>query len=85
MNSSILSLLIFLPVMGVMGMLIVALLGKQGLIKTENKDVYKYIALAVTGVQMLLAFFLYANFDPTLSVTQSPFCLLYTSPRPRDS
>ena len=41
MNSSILSLLIFLPVMGVMGMLIVALLGKQGLMKTENKDVYK--------------------------------------------
>jgi len=77
MNSSILSLLIFLPVMGAIGMLIIAFLGKQGLMKTENKDIYKYVALVVTGVQMLLAFFLYANFDPTLPVTQSPFTVQF--------
>tara|TARA_B100000575_G_scaffold188887_1_gene152175 strand:- start:1273 stop:2862 length:1590 start_codon:yes stop_codon:yes gene_type:complete len=73
MNSSILSLLIFLPVMGATIMLLVAFLGYQKLINTENKNIYKYIALVVTGIQMLLAFFLYAKFDSTMSVVQSPF------------
>ena len=73
MNSSILSLLIFLPVFGAIGMLIVSILSNQGVIKKENKDIYKYIALVVTGVQLLLAILLYMNFDSSLSVTQSPF------------
>ena len=54
-------------------MLLVAFLGHQKLINTKNKDIYKYIALVVTGIQMLLAFFFYAKFDSTMSVVQSPF------------
>ena len=68
MDSWILSLLIFLPVAGAIGMLIVS-------VSTENKDknIYKMIALGITGVQLLLAVFLYMNFDSSLSVKDSPF------------
>ena len=68
MDSSILSLLIFLPVIGAIGMLAISTsIGK------ENKDLYKYIALGVTGLQLILAAFLYMNFDSSLSITESPF------------
>ena len=68
MDSWILSLLIFLPVAGAIGMLIASVsVGK------ENKNIYKKIALAITGIQLLLAAFLYMNFDPKLSVMDSPF------------
>ena len=73
MNSSILSLLIFLPVFGAIGMLIVSILSNQGIIKKGNKNIYKNIALVATGIQLLLAILLYINFDSSLSVTQSPF------------
>ena len=68
MDSWILSLLIFLPVAGAIGMLIVS-------VSTESKDknIYKMIALGITGVQLLLAVFLYMNFDSSLSVKDSPF------------
>ena len=68
MDSWILSLLIFLPVAGAIGMLIASVsIGK------ENKNIYKMIALAITGLQLLLAAFLYMNFDPKLAVMESPF------------
>ena len=69
MNSSILSLLIFLPVLGAVAMLIVALLINKGILNSD-KNIYKYIALGVTGVQLFFAVLLYINFDPSLSVTQ---------------
>ncbi len=68
MDSWILSLLIFLPVAGAIGMLVASTsIGK------ENKNIYKQIALVITGIQLLLAIFLYMNFDPKLSVIDSPF------------
>ena len=73
MNSSILSLLIFIPVFGALSMLIVSVLRNRGIISNQNKDLYKYIALITTGVQLLLAIILYMKFDPTLSVIESPF------------
>ena len=73
MNSSILSLLIFIPVFGALSMLIVSVLRNRGIISNQNKDLYKYIALITTGVQLFLAIILYMKFDPTLSVIESPF------------
>ena len=73
MNSSILSLLIFIPVFGALSMLIVSVLCNRGIISNQNKDLYKYIALITTGVQLLLAIILYMKFDSTLSVIDSPF------------
>ena len=73
MNSSILSLLIFIPVFGALSMLIVSVLRNRGIISNQNKDLYKYIALITTGVQLLLAIILYMKFDSTLSVIESPF------------
>jgi len=68
MNSWILSLLIFLPVAGAIGMLIASVsIGKK------DKNIYKIIALATTGLQLLFSIFLYMNFDPKLSVVDSPF------------
>ena len=53
MSSWILSLLIFLPVIGALAMLIVSTsIGK------ENKNIYKFIALGTTGVQLFLAGFI---------------------------
>ena len=68
MESSILTLLIFVPVAGAVLMLPLAILyGK------ENAHYYKWIAVITTGIQLALAWILYQNFDPTLSITESPF------------
>ena len=56
MDSWILSLLIFLPVMGALGMCVVPFSQYK-----ENKDIYKYIALGVTGLQLILTVFLYMS------------------------
>ena len=70
MESSILTLLIFLPVAGAALMLPFAkLYGK------ENSHYYKWIAAITTGIQLLLALILYKNFDPALSINESPFTL----------
>ena len=68
MESSILTLLIFLPVAGAIIMLPFAkLYGK------ENPHIYKWIALVTTSLQLLLAWVLYSNFNPAMSITESPF------------
>ena len=72
MDSWILSLLIFLPVMGALGMCVVPFSQYK-----ENKDVYKYIALGATGLQLLLATILYMKFDPSLTVIDSPFTVQF--------
>tara|TARA_B100000614_G_scaffold87832_1_gene79371 strand:- start:638 stop:2212 length:1575 start_codon:yes stop_codon:yes gene_type:complete len=68
MESWILTLLIFLPVMGVLVMCVISMSNLS-----QNKDFYKYIALFTTGIQLILSGFLYLNFDPTKSVLDSPF------------
>ena len=77
MNSSILSLLIFLPLFGALAMLVVSFLDNRGIIPKQDKGIYKYIALVATGVQLLLAIILYIKFDSTLSVTESPFTVQF--------
>ena len=74
MDSWILSLLIFLPVMGAIGMCAVPFSQYK-----ENKDVYKYIALGVTGLQLLLAIILYMKFDPSLTIDDpnNPFTVQF--------
>ena len=68
MESSILTLLIFIPVAGAVLMLPFAkLYGK------ENVHYYKWIAAITTGIQLALAWILYQNFNPALSITESPF------------
>ena len=68
MESSILTLLIFLPVAGSILMLPFSrLYGK------ENPHIFKWIALVTTLVQLLLSFVLYLNYDPLLSISESPF------------
>ena len=68
MDSLILTLLIFIPVIGAILMLPVAnLYGK------ENSHYYKWIALVATGVQFILTCVLYLKFDPTQTITNSPF------------
>ena len=68
MESSILSLLIFVPVAGAVLMLPLAILyGK------ENAHYYKWIAAIATGIQLALAWILYQNYDPALSISESPF------------
>ena len=59
MNSIILSLLIFIPVIGSIAMLVVAKAGIDG-----REELYKKIALAATGLQLLLSGILYFKFDP---------------------
>ena len=68
MNSIILSLLIFIPVIGSIVMLGVA---KSGI--DNREDLYKKIALGASGVQLLLSVVLYFKFDPLLSIMESPF------------
>ena len=68
MESWILSTLIFLPVIGVLVMCIVSMLSLD-----EDKTIYKYIALATTGIQLILSGLLYINFDPSHSVLNSPY------------
>ena len=70
MNSLILSLLIFLPVLGSVIMLIVAKSNVEG-----KEDFYKIIALGATGLQLLLSILLYFKFDPSLSIQESPFTI----------
>ncbi len=68
MESSILTLLIFLPVAGAILMLPFAkLYGK------ESPHIYKWIALVATSLQLVLAWVLYSNFNPAMSITESPF------------
>ena len=68
MDSMILTLLIFLPVFGAAIMVPVAkTMGK------ENPSIFKWIALIVTGIQFLLAIILYMGFDPTVSISASPY------------
>ena len=70
MESSILTLLIFLPVAGAALMLPFAkLYGKN------KSHYYKWIAAVTTGIQLLLTFILYQHFDPSLSINESPFTL----------
>ena len=68
MSSWILSLLIFLPVIGALAMLIASTS-----IGRKDKNIYKFIALGRTGVQLFLAAILYINFDSSLSIGDSPF------------
>ena len=59
MESSILTFLIFLPVIGAALMLPFAkLYGK------DAADYYKWIAAITTGMQLILSWILYQNFDP---------------------
>ena len=68
MDSLILTTLIFLPILGAIFMLPASkYFGK------DKPEIFKYIALITTGIQLLLSFILYMNFDPELSVSQSPF------------
>ena len=68
MDSLILTLLIFIPVIGAILMLPVAnLYGK------ENSHYYKWIALVATGVQFILTCVLYLKFDPIHTIANSPF------------
>ena len=66
MDSWILSLLIFIPVIGS-----VAMLMASNSIGKENKNIYKIIALIATGLQLILAAILYINFDPSLGIEES--------------
>jgi len=68
MDSWILSLLIFLPVMGALVMCGVSVSKLK-----DDKNTYKFIALGTTGLQLVLAVILYMGFDPSLSVLESPF------------
>jgi len=68
MDSMILTLLIFLPVFGA-----VAMLPAAKMVGKDKPNVFKWIALVVTGLQLLLAIVLYIGFDPTLSVSASPY------------
>ena len=65
MEKSILSLLIFLHVLGAILMMPVS--------KYLGKDKIKWTALVATGLQMILATWLYLNFDSSLTIEQSPF------------
>ena len=70
MESSILTLLIFIPVAGAIIMLPFAMLyGK------ENTHYYKWIAAITTGIQLALALILYQYYDPALAISDSPFTI----------
>ena len=66
MENYILTLLIFLPVLGA-----ILMLPASKYIKIDN--IVKWIAVATTGLQLLLAGWLYMIFDPTVAVMDSPF------------
>ena len=59
MESNILTILIFLPLLGVLAMFFAYMLKQEDVI-------YKYIALITTFVQLILTGWLYNNFDPNL-------------------
>ena len=60
MEQYILSLLIFIPVIGA-----ILMLPASKFIK--DKSIIKWIALIATGIQLILSIYLYNNFDPTIS------------------
>ena len=70
MNESILSLLIFIPVIGALAMLAYAQFGGK-----ENPDGFKWIAVISTGVQFLLSIWLYLNYNPSDTVLTSAFTI----------
>ena len=59
METNILSILIFFPLLGILGMFIAYML-------KQSDIVFKYIALFTTSVQLLLTVWLYFNFDPSI-------------------
>ena len=65
MENYILTLLIFVPVLGAILMLPIS--------KFYGSSNSKYVALVTTGIQLLLSIWLYFNFDSSLSVLNSPF------------
>ena len=65
MDKLILSLLIFLPVFGAILMMPVS--------KYMGKDKIKWTALVTAGLQLILAFWLYLNFNPASTIENSPF------------
>ena len=65
MDKLILSLLIFLPVFGAILMMPIS--------KYIGKDKIKWTALATAGLQLILAFWLYLNFNPASTIENSPF------------
>ena len=68
MEKIILSLLIFIPVIGALAMLIYAQFGGK-----DNPNGYKWIAAITTGVQLTLGIWLYLNYNPTDTVSTSAF------------
>ena len=66
MKSYILTLLIFLPLLASLIMLFVPLLKEQ-----KKNGLYKWIALIVSGTQLILVSVLYMNFDPSLSLPEN--------------
>ena len=69
MHSTILTLLIFIPVMGAVS--IVA--ARSFRAKDSSHADSRLIALITTGVQLILSLWLYMSFDPTVSISESPF------------
>ena len=65
MEHYILSLLIFVPVFGALIMLPVS--------KFLGSTTPRIVALASTGIQLLLSIWLYCNFDSSVSIQNSPF------------
>ena len=65
MEQYILSLLIFIPVLGAIIMIPVS--------KFLGSSNSKIVALIATGIQLLLSIWLYCNFDSSISVLNSPF------------
>ena len=59
MESNILSIIVFLPLLGILAMFLAYMF------KHEN-IIYKYIALFTTFIQLVLTGWLYKNFDPNL-------------------
>ena len=62
MESNILSILIFFPLLGILGMFIAYML-------KQSDIVFKYIALFATSVQLLLTVWLNFNFDPSVALS----------------
>lgn len=69
MENNILTILIFFPLVGILGMFIAYMLKQEDI-------VYKYIALFTTSIQLFLTGWLYLNFDPSIllnaDVVQNP-------------
>ncbi|MDC1050899.1 NADH-quinone oxidoreductase subunit M [Candidatus Marinimicrobia bacterium] len=67
MENYILTLLIFIPVIGAIIMLPIS--------RFFGNSYSKVVALCATGLQLLLAGWLYINFDSSLSIEKSPFTI----------